>query len=98
MHNFYVETISKIPIHVFGKLHCMYLYLAKLYLYVNLQENESGDVIISMDANFGLVRKKSAGKSVQPPKHGTRMFLSQDEVQVFVANDNDDTSADNVSL
>ena len=49
-----------------------------------VQENESGVVIESMDACFGLVRKKSAGKSLLPPRHSLTMFACQEEVDDFV--------------
>ncbi len=42
-------------------------------------------MVESMDALFGLCRKKSAGTSVQPPLNGTLMFASQCEVDDFVA-------------
>ena len=38
----------------------------------------------SMDALFGLPRKKSAGSSVRDPLHGSRFFYDQDEVDRFV--------------
>ena len=54
---------------------------------------------VAMDGNFGLVRKKSSGQSVEPPKHGTRIFLSDDEVTQAVAScDNDSKVGDGVSL
>ena len=37
-----------------------------------------------MDANFGLVRKLTAGKSVEEPKHPSKFFVSPKEVQSFV--------------
>ncbi|KAJ8045840.1 hypothetical protein HOLleu_08940 [Holothuria leucospilota] len=43
-----------------------------------------GDAFISLDANFGLVRKKNAGQSLEPPKHSSRYFLDQDESDAFV--------------
>ena len=49
------------------------------------QEGESGILIESMDACFGLVRKKSAAKSILPPRHMT-MFANQTDVDEFVDN------------
>ena len=49
-----------------------------------VQENESGVVIESMDACFGLVRKKSAVKSLLPPRHSLNMFACQEDVDDFV--------------
>ena len=44
-------------------------------------ELQSGGVVIeSMDALFGLCRKKSAGKSVLKPLSGTLMFADQNAV------------------
>ncbi|XP_065899662.1 uncharacterized protein [Dysidea avara] len=46
---------------------------------------ESGAVTVSIDAIFGLCRKKSAGKSVQGPLSGKMVFEPQDEVNAFVS-------------
>ncbi|XP_065906278.1 uncharacterized protein [Dysidea avara] len=46
---------------------------------------ESGVVTVSIDAIFGLCRKKSAGKSVQGPLSGKMVFEFQDEVNAFVS-------------
>lgn len=43
-------------------------------------------MIESMDACFGLVRKKSAGKSSLPPRHSLTMFANQEDVDEFVDN------------
>ena len=40
--------------------------------------------MVSMDALFGLPRKKSAGKSFRQPLHGVLFFDNQDEVDAFV--------------
>ncbi|XP_019643775.1 PREDICTED: uncharacterized protein LOC109484857 [Branchiostoma belcheri] len=50
-----------------------------------------GTQIISLDGNFGLVRKKSSGTSSEPPLHGTSVFLDDDAVQDYMAS-YDDTS------
>ena len=47
---------------------------------------QAGTVTLSMDANFGLCRRKGAGKSVHPPLSGTEIFFEQSEVDNFVAN------------
>lgn len=41
-------------------------------------------MIVSMDALFGLPRKKSAGVSLRQPLHGMLFFEGQDEVDTFV--------------
>ena len=51
-----------------------------------MKENEAGTIIESMDACFGLVRKKSAGKSSLPPRHSLTLFSDQIEVDDFVEN------------
>jgi len=43
-------------------------------------QDESGVHIVSLDANFGLVRKKSAGKSLAPPNHTSLYFLPQSDI------------------
>ncbi|XP_078586229.1 uncharacterized protein LOC144868130 [Branchiostoma floridae x Branchiostoma japonicum] len=45
---------------------------------------EKGTQIISLDGNFGLVRKGASGSSIGPPLHGTSMFSSDAEVQDFL--------------
>ena len=40
--------------------------------------------MISLDAIFGLPRKKSAGRSFRQPLHGMLFFENQDEVDQFV--------------
>ncbi|XP_064633909.1 uncharacterized protein LOC135491738 [Lineus longissimus] len=40
--------------------------------------------IISMDVNFGLVRKKTSGRSVEEPKHSGVYFVDQNEVDQFL--------------
>ena len=37
-----------------------------------------------MDANFGLCRRKAAGKSVHPPLSGSEFFFEQSEVDSYV--------------
>ena len=44
----------------------------------------SGTVIISIDALFGLTRKKSAGISHTEPLNGNTYFINQVEVDKFV--------------
>ena len=56
----------------------MYLHL-KVFL---LQE--TGLAIISMDALFGLPRKKSAGQSFHDPLNGQLFFLDQSNVDEYV--------------
>lgn len=39
---------------------------------------------LSIDANFGLCRKKNAGTSVRDPLSGTSMFCEQEMVDEFI--------------
>ena len=41
--------------------------------------------MFSLDALFGLPRKKSAGTSVRQPVHGTIFFCEQEGVDEYVA-------------
>lgn len=41
-------------------------------------------MIVSMDALFGLCRKKAAGKSVNPPLNDGLLFENQREVKEFI--------------
>ena len=45
---------------------------------------QTGIVTISIDANFGLCRRRAAGNSVHPPIAATKLFFDQDEVDQFV--------------
>ena len=45
---------------------------------------QTGVITISIDANFGLCRRKSAGSSVHPPIAATKLFFDQDEVDHYV--------------
>ena len=47
---------------------------------------EQGILTLSVDANFGLCRKKAAGTSVHDPLSKTAMFFDQNEVNQFVDN------------
>jgi len=40
---------------------------------------------LSIDANFGLCRKRAAGRSVHPPLSGTTMFFNEEEVDKYVS-------------
>ena len=43
-----------------------------------------GEMIVCMDANFGLVRKKSSGKSTVEPLQGNIMFAKDADVQQYL--------------
>ncbi|KAK2869371.1 hypothetical protein Q7C36_001242 [Tachysurus vachellii] len=43
-----------------------------------------GDMIVTLDANFGLVRKQSSGTSAVEPLHGTRMFVDEKDVEDYL--------------
>ena len=49
---------------------------------------DNGTLIVSVDALFGLCRKKSAGSSVHGPLSGTTVFENQDAVNSFVQSEN----------
>ena len=40
--------------------------------------------MMCLDGNFGLVRKQTSGKDVNPPRMGTLYFLEQCKVDEFV--------------
>ena len=50
--------------------------------------------ILSLDGNFRLVRKRSAGPSYCPPQHGTKFFLRPDEVQPYLLDANQAANVD----
>ena len=45
---------------------------------------DSGTIVLSMDALFGLPRKKSAGRSFRDPLHGDLFFGNQASVDEYV--------------
>ena len=47
---------------------------------------QNDEVYLSFDANFGLCRKRSAGRSVHPPLHSETLFFKQKDVNEFVEN------------
>ncbi|XP_033113345.1 uncharacterized protein LOC117113944 [Anneissia japonica] len=54
---------------------------------------DGGTKFVSLDANFGLVRKKNSGHSLEPPKHENRYFVADGKVQEFVGHYNDCSSS-----
>ncbi|KAJ8344619.1 hypothetical protein SKAU_G00288120 [Synaphobranchus kaupii] len=46
--------------------------------------SENGEMVIQLDANFGLVRKASSGVSVGEPLHGARMFMRDQDIQTYL--------------
>lgn len=59
------------------------LFAVKEWMFV-LSQQEKGKVILMMDGTFGCVRKSSSGRSVEGPKHASRLFLDQFSVDNFV--------------
>jgi len=59
---------------------------------------DKGDLFISMDANFGLVRKSSAGNSQFEPRSDSRLFTPQAVIDDFVKNDKQKASVNKVHL
>ncbi len=53
-------------------------------MFVFIIQNE-GIKIYSLDALFGLPRKKSAGNSYRPPLHGHLSCIDQAEVDEYVS-------------
>ncbi|XP_059381443.1 uncharacterized protein LOC132116593 [Carassius carassius] len=43
-----------------------------------------GDIIVTLDANFGLVRKQSSSTSAVEPLNGTRMILDEKDVEEYL--------------
>ncbi|XP_030597438.1 uncharacterized protein LOC115788522 isoform X2 [Archocentrus centrarchus] len=44
-----------------------------------------GTMIVTMDANFGLVRKRSSGTSAAEPLHGNSMFVKDADVEEYLS-------------
>lgn len=59
-------------------------YVANCVYYTYNFSFQTGIVTISIDANFGLCRRRAAGNSVHPPIAATKLFFDQDEVDQFV--------------
>ena len=45
---------------------------------------QDGKVYYSIDGNFGLCWKRSAGSSVRAPLHGQTMFIDQEKIDKYV--------------
>lgn len=41
-------------------------------------------LVMSLDGNFGLVHKRSAGRSFEPALHGNRMFVDDQFVKRYM--------------
>lgn len=52
-------------------------------------------MMVALDANFGLVHKRSAGKHAKPAKHGNRYFLPFEKVNEIVADSKNDKKSVN---
>ena len=59
---------------------------------------DSGTVVLSMDALFGLPRKKSAGRSYRDPLHGDLFFGNQASIDEYVCSYIWDQKMQRVSL
>ena len=57
---------------------------------------DKGIVTLSIDANFGLCRKKTAGSSVREPLSGTSIFCHQGDVNDYVLSSGCSSVATNV--
>ena len=65
--------------------HVCFLVMVVFFFAFHLHLQERGSVMISMDALFGLPRKKSAGQSHRDPLHGHIFFKDQPSVDEHVA-------------
>ncbi|KAJ8346570.1 hypothetical protein SKAU_G00279710 [Synaphobranchus kaupii] len=45
---------------------------------------KNGEMVIQLDANFGLVRKASSGVSVGELLHGACMFMRDQDIQTYL--------------
>ena len=53
---------------------------------IGIFKQERGTITLSIDANFGLCRKKASGSGVHEPLSGTTVFCNQHNVDSFIAN------------
>ncbi len=54
-------------------------------------------MIVTLDANFDLVRKQSSGTSAVEPLHGTRMFVDEKDVEEYLLSHLDSSKPQEVS-
>eukprot|EP00794_Sanderia_malayensis_P014806 gene14806-16345_t len=59
-----------------------------------LCSEDNDQIVLMLDGTFGCVRKKSSGRSVGPPKHGSRFFLHHEEVESFMKSYSENTKAE----
>ena len=63
------------------------VYIAHYFIFVLLLDSvfqEGSTEVVSMDANFGLCRKKTSGTSERLPLSEQRFFVDQAQVDAFV--------------
>ncbi|XP_049331675.1 uncharacterized protein LOC111195712 isoform X3 [Astyanax mexicanus] len=46
---------------------------------------QDGNMIVTLDGNFGLVRKQSSGASIDKPFHGNRMFIGDGRIEEYLS-------------
>lgn len=71
--------------------------LSDLFLFLLFIFQTDGTVIVALDANFGLVRKKSSGSSITEPLQGNRMFVRDEDVEEYVRSNPDNCQPTEVS-
>lgn len=54
-------------------------------------------MIVTMDANFGLVRKRSSGMSMTQPLQGNSMFVKDEDVEDYLLSEPDHSKPSEVS-
>ncbi|KAI8515552.1 hypothetical protein Bbelb_063650, partial [Branchiostoma belcheri] len=75
--------------------HHLYKKRTLLHLCAELDDGtDEGEMIVSLDANFGLVRKRSSGRSSAGPLHQSRYFLPEDDVKEFMSTYSEDSKPD----
>jgi hypothetical protein len=57
-----------------------------------------GTTTVSMDANFGMVRKFNSGCSPMPPSYDYGFFLDPHQVDMFVDHYKDDSQKDKACI
>lgn len=57
----------------------------------------SKDMTVTLDANFGLVRKQSSGTSADEPLRGTRMFVDEKDEEEYLLSHLDSSKPQQIS-
>ena len=81
---FTIDSLNILLISVIPEVKAMAQKLSKKLSTFLYTPQENGILIESMDACFGLARRKRPGQTYDVPKHGTLFFADQCDIDNFI--------------